>query len=172
MKTLFEFEFANDHYLLQSNNWGKEILQRNGQPISVKRNLRYHNEHHFDCPNLGSLRLAFRVDTDAIQTQYSLWAGEQCLLSDSQSALHHLPEFIRKHYQPTADSNAQAADGPAPALDAATQMTASQPGEASQAKPTTNKSIGTWITVGGTLLKLSKSAGARHYVAVAHGFFR
>lgn len=96
MKTLFSFDYQGHTYELRGNNWGKEVLLRDGAVVSALRRFRYSGTHHFQCPKLGALRVTFKIDGDGMVVRYRLCNAQQTLHEGEQCMKHLVPNFLQK----------------------------------------------------------------------------
>lgn len=80
MQTLFEFYHDQVCYQLKANNFGKEMLYRNGELVSEGRAFfSTSNDHRFLCPKHGPMRLYFKVSLKTADVSYQLEAGNTLL---------------------------------------------------------------------------------------------
>ena len=149
MKTLLQFEYEGHSYQLIGSNFGKEVLLRNGEPVSQKRNLRSHGEHRFLCPTHGELSLSFNIDHATVEVQYRLSAQGHTLVEGEHSVVEFLPSFMKKWVEQPNDPALAVADQPNDSVASSSDTTVEKP-----------QRTGMWITLGALVFKLGKSAGA------------
>lgn len=111
MKTTFKIDFQDDVYELKGNNWGKEILYRNGKILSSKRNLfSTGNAHEFDCAQNGRLKLSFNINVEGGVINVKIIKEEELLAEYNESIEHLIPKWVKKVVQLDEESEEESED--------------------------------------------------------------
>ena len=164
MQTLFEFYHDQVFYELKANNFGKEMLFRNGELVSEGRAFfSTSNDHRFLCPKHGPMRLYFKVSLKNADVSYRLEAGNTLLCEGVTAAKP--PKWLSKLEQKVSPESEQtrttSSAVPDPEMLNQPPLTQQAPDTAAASAPSPLKQ---WfkplLVLGVIALKLSKSAGA------------
>lgn len=158
MQTLFEFYHDQVFYELKANNFGKEMLFRNGELVSEGRAFfSTSNDHRFLCPKHGPTRLYFKVSLKNADVSYRLEAGNTLLCEGVTAAKP--PKWLSKLEQKVSPDIT-----PSPAPSSTLPPSELQQQPATSIPDAAPSFLKQWfkplLVVGVIALKLSKSAGA------------
>lgn len=95
MKTLFIVNFETDTYELKQNNFGKEVLLRNNEIISTKRNFGFGNKFIIECARNGILQLEFKLNFSTTSCEVRISKDDKLLVQYNESLDHLTPKWIQ-----------------------------------------------------------------------------
>lgn len=95
METLFKVDFETDTYELKQNNFGKEVLSRNGKIISTKRNFGFGNKFIIECDKNGMLQLNFKLNFSTTSCEVRIYKDDKLLAQYNESLDHLVPNWAK-----------------------------------------------------------------------------